>query len=369
MKVPFNNLNIIHSKIHNNVFKRFEKTVINNSFILSEENSEFENKFAKYSNCKYSISCSNGTSALELVLNSLEYINGKDEVLVPVNSFIATSFAISNVNLNPVFYDCDSYYLGDLNDLERKITKKTRAIIGVNLYGQMVNIKKLKSLADSKNIPLIIDGAQSHGANQANSVSEDYSLATTYSFYPGKNLGGWGDGGSINTNNSLLAKKLFMLRNQGGIKKYQHDIVGTNARMSSLQAIVLSEKMKYIEEWIAERNDIAKFYNENLFELQPNLITPKTFEGNYHTNHLYVIQVKNRNKFMGFLKDQGIETGIHYPNLITDNLAYKYHNQYKSKFTNASNFKKKIVSLPIFPGMNKKQLDYVVKNINHFFKK
>lgn len=367
--MPFNNLKIIHDQIKNEVIAKNKETISKNSFILSNEIKDFEVEFAKYSKSKYSISCSNGTVALELVLRTLNKEGRRSEVLVPVNSFIATSFAVSNANLKPIFYDCDKYYLGDTNSLESKINPKTLAIIGVNLYGQMIDVKKYSMISKKYNIPLIIDGAQSHGAyNKNNIVSEDFSLATTYSFYPGKNLGGWGDGGAVNTNSKRLADKLLMLRNQGSKKKYYHDIIGTNARLDSLQANVLSTKLKYINNWIKERNEIANYYTTNLSELENHIILPKVFEGNYHTFHLYVIQVQNRTKFTNFLQNNNIETVIHYPNLITDNQAYKNHKQFKNIFKNASSFKNNIVSLPIFPGMSKKQLDYVIYSIKKYFK-
>jgi len=367
MKVPFNNLKIIHDQIKDEVIEKNYNTISENSFILSNEVKDFEDSYARYSKSKYSISCSNGTVALELVLKTLKKEGKKSEVLVPVNSFIATSFAVSNANLKPVFYDCDNYYLGDTNSLESKINSRTLAIIGVNLYGQMVNLEKFNKISKKYNLPLIIDGAQSHGAHNKKNVSEDISLATTYSFYPGKNLGGWGDGGAINTNSKQLANNLSMMRNQGSKKKYHHDVIGTNARLNSMQANVLSTKLKYLDGWISERNEIADYYTSNLSELEKYITLPKVLEGNYHTYHLYVVQVKNRTKFTKYLKDCDIETVIHYPNLISDNLAYKNHKQYGKTFLNASSYKNNIVSLPIFPGIYKKQLDHVINSIKKYF--
>ncbi len=368
MKVPFNNLKIIHDQIKDEVFEKNYNTVSKNSFILSDEVRDFEQRYAKYSKSKYTVSCSNGTVALELVLKTLKKDNKKFEVLVPVNSFITTSFAVSNVNLKPIFYDCDEYYLGDTGSLESKINPKTLAIIRVNLYGQMINLKNFSNISKKYNLPLIIDGAQSHGSHSLNKVSEDYSIATTYSFYPGKNLGAWGDGGAVNTNSKELANKLSMMRNQGSKKKYYHDIIGTNARLDSLQANVLTTKLKYLDKWINERNEIAEFYTTNLAELEDQLALPKVIEGNYHTYHLYVVRVENRTKFIKYLNDSRIDTVIHYPNLISDNLAYKDHEQFGKKFLNASSYKDNLVSLPIFPGMNFEQKNYVVNCIKNFFK-
>tara|TARA_B100001113_G_C21105302_1_gene620595 strand:+ start:942 stop:2048 length:1107 start_codon:yes stop_codon:yes gene_type:complete len=368
MKVPFNNLKIIHDQIKDEVLAKTDNTISKNSFILSDEVKDFEQHYAKYSKSKYSVSCSNGTVALELVLKTLKKDSKKSEVLVPVNSFIATSFAVSNANLKPIFYDCDEYYLGDTTSLESKITSRTLAIIGVNLYGQIINLENFSSISKKYDLPLIIDGAQSHGSHNFKRVSEDYSLATTYSFYPGKNLGAWGDGGAVNTNSKELVNELSMMRNQGSKKKYYHDIIGTNARLDSLQANVLRTKLKYLDQWIKERNEIAQFYTTNLAELGDRLALPKVLKGNYHTYHLYVVRVKNRTKFINYLNDSGIETVIHYPNLISDNLAYKDHEQFGEKFLNASSYKDNIVSLPIFPGMDIEQKNYVVNCIKKFFK-
>lgn len=368
MIIPFNDLNIIHKIIKKEVLTLNEKTISKNSFILSDEIKVFEENFAKFSNCKFSISCSNGTDALTLVLNAIKGNEYKNEVLVPVNSFIATAFSVTSANLKPVFYDCNDYYLANSSELESKISNKTLAIIGVNLFGQLVDLKSMKSVSRKYNIPLIIDGAQSHGAFQNNSVSEDISLATTYSFYPGKNLGAWGDGGAVNTNSKRLAEKISILSNQGSKEKYKHIMMGTNSRLNSFQANVLLTKLKYLKEWIEQRNEIAEIYYSRLRETNPEIILPKVFNGNYHTYHLFVIQVREREKLIKHLNSNGIQTGIHYPNLITDSLAFKNHKQYRTNFQNASLFKDKILSLPIYPGMSKHQVDYVALNISNFYK-
>ena len=207
MKVPFNDLSRIHDPLKDKVLKKFSKVVDKNDFILNKDVENFEESFSKYTKQKYSISCSNGTDALELILRGLE-IGAGDEVIVPINTFIATSFSIENVGANPIFVDNNEHYLIDVDEIESKITKNTKAIIGVNLYGQMCDVEKLYKISKDNNLKFIEDAAQSHGAKQGKKNVGDKSIAAAYSFYPGKNLGAWGDGGIVTTNSERLYKKL-----------------------------------------------------------------------------------------------------------------------------------------------------------------
>ena len=361
MKVPFNNLNIIHNQIKTKVDHKFNKIIKENSYLLSDEVDKFEENYSTFTNTKYTISCSNGTDALELILRGLE-IGLKDEVILPSNSFVASCFPIINVGARPVFVDCDEYYLIDTEAIEKKITNKTKAIIAVNLYGQIANIKKLKQIADKYKIYLIQDSAQSHGATSSYDHNK-LSIASAYSFYPGKNLGAWGDAGAVTTNNKKLSLKIKAISNQGGIKKYEHSYIGGNSRMDALQACVLNEKLKHIKSWNKQRNKIADIY---LAELSDNekIVLPKKFENNYHVWHLFVIRVKNRNDVLKRMADDGIMCGIHYPKLISNQKFLKGHTQYKNKFTNASAYEKNIISLPIYPGMSQKQALLVCKSLD-----
>ncbi|MDC2989027.1 DegT/DnrJ/EryC1/StrS family aminotransferase [Acidimicrobiaceae bacterium] len=361
MKVPFNNLNLIHNEIKSNVESRFKKVISSNSYLLSDEIHEFENSFSNFTNSKYTISCSSGTDGLELILRGLEIGIG-DEVILPTNSFVATCFSIMNTGATPIFVDCDEYYLINLQDIESKITKKTKAIIAVNLYGQIADIRNLKKIADKKNIYLIQDSAQSHGAS-AGYDHNKLSIASAYSFYPGKNLGAWGDAGAVTTNNKKLSLKIKAISNQGGIKKYEHSYIGSNSRMDSLQACVLNEKLKHIKSWNKQRNQIADLY---LTELSDNekIILPKTFSNNYHVWHLFVIRVSDRNSVLRKMEDSGITCGIHYPKLISNQKFLKEHAQYRTKFTNSSAYEKNIISLPIYPGMKSEQALFVCKMLN-----
>ncbi len=365
MKVPFNDLSRIHDPIKNNVMKKFSKVIDKNDFILNSDIERFENSFSKYTGQKFSISCSNGTDALELILRGLG-IGVGDEVIVPINTFIATSFAVQNVGAKPVFVDNDEFYLIDVTQIESKITINTKAIIGVNLYGQICDVGKLKKIAKENNIKLIEDAAQSHGAMQGSKNVGDNSDAAAYSFYPGKNLGAWGDGGIVTTNSLSLYKKISKIRNFGSKKKYYHEIQGINSKLQPLQGILLEEKLKFLDEWNSDRNYIAERYIESLSEIT-DLFLPKTFPKNKHVWHLFVIQTKNRNKFIEFCNKNNVETGIHYPFPILKQKAYSSHFQKSEYFNKSYSEYDRLVSLPIFPKMREKEIDYVIKVVRNFF--
>ncbi len=259
-KVPFNDLSRIHEPIHKKVFAQFSKVVQENRFVLNKEIGEFECLFSEFTKSKYTVSCASGTDALELILRALE-IGKNDEVILPTNTFIATALAVTRCGATPVFVDNDEFYLIDIKEVEKKITRKTKAIIAVNLYGQLANLKELNKIAKANSLKLIEDSAQSHGASNV-SFSNNYSVAAAYSFYPGKNLGAWGDGGAVTTNNKKLYEKILMLRNWGSVKKYYHEEKGFNSRLQPLQGVVLSEKVKKLSSWNKQRNAVAKKYIE-----------------------------------------------------------------------------------------------------------
>ena len=366
MKIPFNDLSRIHNPIKKTVLKKFEAIVDENNFILNDDVKNFEINYSKFTNQKFSVSCSNGTDALELILRGLD-IGFNDEVIVPVNTFIATAFAVENVGAMPVFLDNDDFYLINIDEIKSKITSKTKAIIGVNLYGQMCETSKLKKICKENNLYFIEDAAQSHGATQSKFNVGDNSIAAAYSFYPGKNLGGWGDGGIVTTNSKRLYEKIFKIRNFGSKLKYFHDIKGVNTKLQPIQAILLNEKLKYLNEWNEERRSIANIYLDR-FEGIKKLKLPKTMVKNIHVWHLFVIEVPDRNKFINFFKNKNVETGIHYPFPIIKQKAYSSHFQKNVNFKNSFSQYKKLVSLPIFPKMQNKEIDYVTKIVTDFFK-
>ena len=363
MQVPFNDLSRIHKPLINDSFKIFKEIVNESQFVLNSYVKDFENHFAKYTNQKYSVSCANGTDALELILRALNVGLG-DEVILPTNSFIATSIAVSRCGAKPVFVDNDEFYLIDVNSIEKRISKKTKAIIAVNLYGQMANLREISNIAKKNNLYLIEDAAQSHGAKDfQNKVVGDYSIAAAYSFYPGKNLGAWGDGGAVTTNSKSLKEKMTAIRSYGSEKKYYHKYFGFNSRLQPFQGVVLSKKLKDINSWNKERRNIAHIYNEP-FKDKSRIVVPQIFNQNTHVWHLYVLRVKNRNKLIENSMSMGVETSIHYPLPIHRQKAYKEHSQFNKKIKNADSFSKQLISLPIFPKMKESEVEKVVDTIS-----
>jgi dTDP-4-amino-4,6-dideoxygalactose transaminase len=362
-KVPFNDLSRIHEPIHKKVFAQFSKVVQENRFVLNEEIGEFECLFSEFTKSKYTVSCASGTDALELILRALE-IGKNDEVILPTNTFIATALAVTRCGAIPVFVDNDKFYLIDTKEVEKRITRKTKAIIAVNLYGQLANLKELNKIAKANSLKLIEDSAQSHGASNT-SFSNNYSVAAAYSFYPGKNLGAWGDGGAVTTNNKKLYEKIVLLRNWGSVKKYNHLEKGFNSRLQPLQGVVLSEKIKKLESWNKQRNKIAKKYLESLSEID-SIALPKVMNENYHVWHLFVIRTKERNKILREFDTHKVEFGIHYPVPIHRQRAYKEHKQYGSNISLADQYSSQLLSLPIFPKMKDNEIERVIDTVKWY---
>lgn len=361
--VPFNDLKRIHDPIEEKILSKFSKIVKQNSFVLNKEIAEFESLFSEFTNSKYSVGCSSGTDALELILRALD-IGKNDEVVLPTNSFIATSLAVTRCGAKPVFVDNDEFYLIDSEKVEKKITKKTKAIIAVNLYGQLADLKKLNKLSKKHSLYLIEDSAQSHGAIN-NTFSNNLSTAAAYSFYPGKNLGAWGDGGAVTTNNKKLYEKILLLRNWGSVKKYHHEELGFNSRLQPLQGVVLSEKIKNLEYWNMLRNDIAELYFSELESID-SINLPMVKQGNYHVWHLFVVRIANRNQVLKDFSSHKVEFGIHYPVPIHRQKAYSNHKQFNKNFELADSYAGQLLSLPIFPKMEKSEVMRVVTTIKKY---
>ena len=364
--VPFNDLNRIHNPIEKKIINKFTKIVKTNSFVLNKEIKEFEDKFSEFSNSKFTVSCANGTDAIELILRGLE-IGVGDEVIIPTNSYIATAYAVSRTGAKPVFVDNDDFYLIDTTKIQKRISNKTKAIIAVNLYGQKADLKKLAKIAKQNSIYLIEDSAQSHGAFNSK-LKSNYSIGAAYSFYPGKNLGAWGDGGAVTTNNKQLYEKIMLLRNQGSIKKYIHPEIGFNSRLQPLQGIVLSEKIKKLELWNNLRSEVAGIYFEKLQSIG-SISLPKIMDGNSHVWHLFVIRTKFRTKILNDFDSHKVEFGIHYPIPIHLQPASKFLGYKKGAFPMTERQSKRILSLPIHQDLKKLEIVYICKTIKEFYNK
>lgn len=332
-------------------------------YILGKEVKEFETEFAKYVGARYCIGVANGLEALQIALMALDIGKG-DEVITVSNSAVATALAISNVGAKPIFVDIDEYYLMDINKIEEKITSKTKAIIPVHLFGQMTDMDGLKKIAKKHKIKIIEDAAQAHGASQNGKKSGSIGDLGCFSFYPTKNLGGYGDGGAIITNSKDLYIKCQTLRNYGQKNRYVHEAKGLNSRLDEIQAAILRAKLKQLDSLIEKRGQIASWYIEILRDVS-QIKLPEVKRGNVHAFHLFAVQVEKRENLQSFLKKNGIESIIHYPIPIHKQKCYQEYNSiYLQKTEEVAD---RILSLPLNPFLNKKEVNFICNAIRSFY--
>lgn len=333
-------------------------------YILGPEVEAFENEFATYVGRKYCVGVNSGLDALTLSIHALG-IGAGDEVLVPGNTYIATVLAITKNGARPVFVEPDVYYGIDADRIEAAITKKTKSIMPVHLYGQACDMDKIMNIADKYNLRVVEDCAQSHGAKYKGTMTGAFGNAGCFSFYPTKNMGAFGDAGAVVTDDERLYKKLKMLRNYGSEKKYHNQIEGVNSRLDEMQAALLRVKLSHIEELNAERVAIARRYNTEIKNPAIQLPFMRVAENN-HVYHQYVIRTKERDKFQKYLADNGIKTVIHYP--IPPHLAecYGYLGYKKGDFPIAEHYAEEALSLPMFNGMRDDEVDYIVEICNKY---
>ena len=351
--------------LHKSILMKIGNLFKKGDFILGKDVEIFEKKFSKFCGAKYAISCANGTDALTLALKSLN-LPRNSEVIIPAMTYCSTAFSVIEANLKPILVDTG--FLSPticIEDLKRKINKKTKVIIPVHLYGSAANLKKIKEIIKKEKIFLIDDCAQAHGAYDDNIPNKKKIGSTTdiscFSLYPGKNLGAYGDAGIMTTNNLTLFKRLRKLRNLGSEKKFSHDVVGINSRLDTIQAIILNKKLNYLNKNNSKRRNIAKFYNLNI-------VNPKIVKLNYSIScvfHQYVILSNNRNKLIKLLNKKKIQYGFHYPYAIHQLSVFK--RKFKNKiFVNAEKLAKNSISLPVDPNLSKKELNFIIKTLNEF---
>jgi len=372
MQVPFLDLKIQYQSIKHEINPAIQNILDNTSFILGKAVSDFENTFAKAHNVKYCFGVSSGTDGNHLASWALG-IGAGDEVIVPVNTFVATAWGVTLVGAKPVFVDCDpvSYNL-DPNKLGDALTSKTKAIVAVHLYGQPADVDSISKAAKDKKLHLIEDCAQAHLAEYKNKRVGGLFDIACFSFYPGKNLGAYGEAGAVTTNNEELANKVKMYRDHGALQKYHHDTFGHNYRMDGIQGAVLGVKMKYIDKWTDGRRKVAAKYKELLEDFE-EIIVPVEMDYAKHVYHLYVIQVRNgraekRDKLAKFLNENSIATGLHYPiplhlQKCFSDLGYK-----KGDFPVSEKLAESGLSLPIYPELSDNMIEYVAEKIKEFFK-
>ncbi|MEO0423447.1 MAG: DegT/DnrJ/EryC1/StrS family aminotransferase [Pseudomonadota bacterium] len=336
------------------------------AFIGGEGLKRFEQAFAEYQAVEHCVGVANGTDALEIAFEGLGLAPGS-EVIVPANSFVASSEAVTRAGLKVVFADIgERTYLLDPADVERRITDKTSAIVAVHLYGQPAPMEELIAIADRHGLKIIEDCAQAHGASIGGRTVGNFGSIGTFSFYPGKNLGAYGDAGAMVTNDAALAKHCRMIANHGRVEKYNHEFEGRNSRMDGLQAAVLSVKLTKLDDWIDARNAVARVYSREL-EGVGDVVTPQVRPDVRHAYHLYVIRTSRRDALKKHLADASIQSGIHYPIALPRLRAYADHPQHEEAFV-ASEQAPTLLSLPIGEHMGEEDALQVVAAVRDFFR-
>jgi dTDP-4-amino-4,6-dideoxygalactose transaminase len=366
MKVPFVDLKAQYVSIQGEIDAAIHEIITNTAFIGGKPVNDFEAAFAELYGINHCISVANGTDSLYIIMKMLG-IGAGDEVITVANSWISSSETISQTGAKPVFVDIDpDYYSLNEHLLEAAITPNTKAIMPVHLQGQAVNMDEVMRIADKYKLPVIEDCAQSHFTEFKGKRVGTFGIAASFSFYPGKNLGAYGDAGAIITNDAELAEKCKMYARHGALKKHEHQMEGINSRLDGLQAAILSAKLPHILDWTAARIRCADAYDQLLSGI-PEIVTPKRRENTLHSYHLYVIRAKNRDGLANFLKERNIETAIHYPTALPNLKAYTYLGHKAEDFPIATAYQSQIISLPIYPELTSAQMEYVVESIKSFY--
>jgi dTDP-4-amino-4,6-dideoxygalactose transaminase len=368
MNVPFLDLRKQYLSLKEPLDKAWRNVVEEAAFIKGKYVTEFESAFSKALAVKNCVGVANGTDAIYVILKSLGIGKG-DEVITAANSWISSSETITQTGASCVFADVETgYYCIDPELLEEKISSRTKALIVVHLYGQSAEMEKISRICKKHNLFLIEDCAQSHFTMYKDQPAGTFGIAASFSFYPGKNLGAYGDAGAIISNDDRLAEKMRMYANHGALTKHRHVMEGINSRLDGLQAAILLAKLPRLKEWNAKRNKLAENYSRLLAGVN-QLGLPKTRPQTYHSWHLYVIRLAKRDEMKEFLKEKGIETQIHYPAALPFLKAYDYLGHTPRDFPVASQFQSEILSLPMFPELENEQQEYVAGQIKNFYSK
>jgi len=366
MNIPFVDLNAQYTLLKKEIDSAIQSVIDRTAFIKGEEVQEFEQKFALQYGVKHCIGVANGTDALYIAMKMLGVGPG-DEVITVANSWISTAETIVQTGAEPVFVDIDEFSTIDCSKIEEKITENTIAIIPVHLYGQAAEINKIAAIAEKHNLYLIEDCAQSHFTTFNGKKAGTFGDVATFSFYPGKNLGAYGDAGAIITNDDDLALKMRMYANHGALVKHQHVMAGINSRLDTLQAAILKVKLPYIAQWNEMRRKNAKIYDDLLDDIG-DIICPPVRANTEHIFHVYSIRTKHRDALMKYLNENGIGTAIHYPVALPFMEAFGYLNNKPSDFPRAAEFQEQILSLPMYPELKIEMIQYVTEKIKTFFK-
>lgn len=368
MKVPILDLTEQYQALKSEIHQAMEEVMSTAHFILGSNVKKLEQDIAAYSGVKHGIGVANGSDALHLSLMACDIKEG-DEVITTAFTFFATAGSIARGGATPVFVDIDPITFNmDVNQIEAKITSKTKAIMPVHLYGQCVNHDVIQQLAEKYNLYIIEDAAQAIGSAHRDKRTGALGTMACFSFFPTKNLGAYGDGGMIVTDNDDLADKLRMLRAHGSKPKYYHHVLGYNSRLDELQAAILNVKFPHIDTWISQRQSAARNYDALLREGCPQIVPPAVDEDKRHVFHQYTIRSQSRDALQAYLKDKGVETMVYYPKPlhlqpVFENLGYK-----PGDLPEAERACAEALSLPMFPELSVDQQAYVVSCIREFHK-
>jgi len=364
-EVPFYNLDPQNEQIREAVQQALMNVFDAGWYVLGDKVAQFEQEYASYIGVKHCIGVGNGLDALKISLKALGIGKG-DEVLVPANTYIATLLAVSDTGAKPVLVEPDIQTCNiDPYKIAEQITAKTRAIIPVHMYGYPCDMDAIMRVAEQHQLFVIEDNAQASGALYKGKRSGSFGHLNAHSFYPTKNLGALGDGGAITTDDDELARKVRLYRNYGSQEKYKNELLGYNSRLDEIQAAVLSIKLRHLEQWCQQKSVLANYYQEGLSGL-PGLFLPvSSSTERVHSYHLFVVQSDQRDALVVHLKKDGIQTIIHYPVPPYKQQAYKGEFS-ENSFPLADSLSARVISLPLFPGMTKAQVDQVILSISRF---
>lgn len=375
MNIPFLDLKAQYRTIRDEINPAIQEVLDNTAYVLGKSVAEFEKSFAEMHDAKHCIGLSSGTAGNHVALWA-HGIGPGDEVILPANTFIATAWGATLCGAKPVFVDCEpeSYNI-DPDKTEQAITDKTKAIVAVHLYGQPADMDRLREIADRRGVLLVEDAAQAHIAEYKKRKAGSLSSASSFSFYPGKNLGAFGEAGAVLTNDDDLAEKCRKIRDHGAEQKYYHVMPGHNYRMEGIQGAVLGVKLKYLEKWTEERKRAAATYKALLNDLD-TIILPREMEYANHVFHLFVIRVKEktpggpdgeRDRLRNYLMEKGIATGLHYPVPLHLQKVFAPLGYNEGDLPNAETLARECLSLPVYPELTDDKIEYVCSTIRDYF--
>jgi dTDP-4-amino-4,6-dideoxygalactose transaminase len=362
--IPFVDLKAQYLSIKDEIDAAINRVIMNSSFIGGEEVRRFEENFGRWLGVSHFIGCANGTDSIEILLKAMG-IGVGDDVIVPALSWISTSEAVSAVGATPVFVDIHpEYYTINEDLIEQAVTSKTRAIIPVHLYGQPCDMTRIMDIAHRHDLKVLEDCAQAHGATWRGQKVGTFGHCSSFSFFPGKNLGAYGDAGGMATNDPDLARLARMIANHGQLKKHEHLIEGRNSRLDSIQAAILDVKLKYLDLWNNYRKTASMKYGDLLGDTV--VVLPSNRMNSNHVFHLYVIQTQHRNRLKDHLEISGIQSFIHYPVPLPALPCYKYMGYDKNVYKVALSFTERNLSIPIFPEITDCQIETIAAQISNF---